>query len=110
MQQVVGQMTQVRDGENKGDNKQDETQKDIEKNSNTENDGNNINKTEEKPNKLGEENDMKSHTEEKIERKVLPRTGKDYFNLKLILINLSLGVIFLAIRYITFKNKKKQTT
>ena len=53
-----------------------------------------------------EEDKMQSDAEVQIKRKVLPRTGADYFNLKLILINLSLGVIFLAIKFLVLKNKK----
>lgn len=61
-----------------------------------------------------EEAKAKVNTEEnEIQRKILPRTGADYFNFKLVLINLSLFAIFLGIKYIVSKNKlktKKQTT
>jgi len=60
----------------------------------------------ENSNEAKEEDKMQSDAEVQIKRKVLPRTGADYFNLKLILINLSLGVIFLAIKFLVLKNKK----
>lgn len=75
--------------------------------------------------KAEEETKIASSEEETIKRTVLPRTGRtfdmpteelprtgpDYFNLKLIFIDLILGTIFLAIKFIVFKNNlKKQTT
>lgn len=54
--------------------------------------------------------EMNTEEESGVQRKILPRTGADYFNFKLILINLILIIVFLAIKFIVSKNKLKTKT